>query len=807
MFIDDEVILTGLADGTMKLYDRELRQLVAQLNVIPVAARRNAPAAGESSAAPTYLQHKISFLARFDELVIAAMLDPSATAEDDMRQLEVSIWPIRGQNVVQPLKTKLLPGTVNFMHYDERVGSLFALTQYHRPSDEADFHGGRLLAHHSASVENKGPLIGVTWHPPYKSLQVSGLRWRETNDQQQAKLAQEVMEQVLLEPSFFRAMFLIEADTEEIEQVVDSMFNCLAGRENLQVQFLETAIMQEIVLGRTLVPSAHSSPALIHSAPHDAIKQSSKNSPQLSASTSSLSSDSSSKSSSSSKADSNAAPPQYFPPNSMTTAVISKVLKESSSSYINAVLTKPFSVMLKADVMFSLPSTHAAPEDQPMFTTLIKVTAGIVDGLIDNQSKFSVPLQRMLQSIHQAVCSDNPHDSELRSFRRGAARVFLDYVLLKRWLDPIGAGLVSTISDEVRHNLRVVAQLMQVICGYSKHKLSDPALCSLVTEYSTKWRGWLLSKVAESGDPKLKDKDKRKAMARGISFVAPKSSNNKLPGLIVTKFIITHAQELLAVMNREGRTPDPAATKIRAISESLLLSIMSLMAKKGTKHMQLAASLKVFGASRSNSPFPTGGSRGLHSSSSESTSEGADSGPKDEQSEGSEELVPLPRKKKRRPTSVSIHSVESVTSSSADGKTASDSTTSEMHSSSESPTLHVEKRLILSPKPLRNKKISSGSLTNSSHDDDRSTSPRPSTAAPEESVRTRSTPQLERPASAPKESSSGRASSFASTSDTVAGTTTATKTTTTTTTTKKTPKKVARSSAPRSPAPSKPHPV
>jgi len=786
----------------MKMYDRELRQLVAQLNVIPVAARGNAPSA-ENGAAPAYLQHKISFLARHEELVIAAMLDPSATADDDTKQLEVSIWPIRGQNAVQPLKTKLLPGTVNFMHFDERAGSLFALTQYHRTNtddDDKNFHKGLSFANHSTSVETRGPLIGVTWHPPYKSLQLSGVRWRETNEQQLAKLAHEVMDKVLLEPSFFRAMFLIDADTEEIEQVCDAMCACLAGRDSLQAQFLDTAITQEIILRRAS-PGASlcssSSPALIQSAPNDSIKQScgSKQSPSLSASTSHLPSDSAS--SSKSNSDSTAAPPQYFPPNVMTTAVISKALWESSSSYINTVLSKPLHNMIKGDELFSLPSTPAAPEDQPMFNMLIKVTAGIIDGLIDNQSKFLPSLQRMLISIHHAVCSDNSTDSELRSFRRGAARVFLDYVVLTRWLDPIQAGLVTSISDEVRHNLRVVAQLMQVICGYSKHKLSDPALCSLVTEYSTKWRGWLLSKVSDSNDPqKSKMKDKRKAMSRGSSFVSPKSGNTKLSGMIVTKFILTHAQELLSVMNREGRSPDPAATKIRTISESLLLPIMSLMAKKGTKNVQLAASLKVFGAARSPSPFSSSsmsgsGSRGLHSSSSESASSEApeSTANQETQSAVSDTTDHAPaRKKKRRQASTTLDTSESVPCS-KEPKTSSDSTTnSDMHSSGESSpsqpsTLDNNTKVALSPRPLRNKKMSNGSLTSSSHDEDRS-SPR-LTNSHEELSGNRSNPGLARSTPPLRDSSPSPSSGVTSPSDTTRGSPA-----------KKTPKKQAVAPAP-----------
>jgi hypothetical protein len=751
LFIDEDFIIIGMSDGTMKLYDRELRTFLAQLNIIPVAARGLDPSSSPDApamVAPVYLQHKISFLARHDELVIAAMLDPSRNAsESEARQLEVSIWPIRGQNVVQPLKAKLLSGAVNFMHYDEKNTALMVLTQYDGAGPDAN------IRHASqTSIANRGPLILLTWHPPVKSLMSSGIKWRETNDQQQAKLAQEVMEKVLLEPSFFRAMFMVEADQEEIDQIVESMFICLSGRDSLHITFIDTAVSQEIVLRRPSTSNGSSSvPNLSHSTPQDGIRETRpKKSVSMSMSTSSIPKEQHSvETRSISENDvASAAPTQYFPANSMTTAVVTKCLYEISHSYIHLVLAKPLTIMSKGEassMIFSLPSTHATVEELPMFTTLCKVTALIVDGLIENQSKFSPALQRMLSSIHQAVCADNPGDSELRSFRRGAARVFLDYVLLNAWMDPVGAHLLPKIADEVRHNLRVVAQLLQVICGYSKHKLSDPSLCQLVTEYSTKWRSWLLSKVSESNSPdspaaklKQKDKDKRKNMARGSSFVAQRSGNNKTAALVVTKFIITHAQELLAVMTKgTGRTPDPTATKIRAISDSLLMPIMSLMAKKGTKNVQLAASLRVFG--RSGSMPSSGGSGSSHTNSSSESVSSESIGPDQREDSGgsewtSRDVSPTPKRNRKSSSSPALDSgsSEGRTSSNtpaaattpAAGSIASDSLGSDLRSSDGSAPVLSRKSSQSPRKPKRakgiiKKKISSGSLTSSTVEEEK----------------------------------------------------------------------------------------
>lgn len=744
VFVDEDVIIIGMADGTMKLYDCESRLFLSQLNVIPVAARGNADAinapgnsSSELSRAPTYLQHKISFLARTDEMVISAMLDPTAPTPTT-RQLEISIWPLRALNAVQPLKSKCLPGNVLFVNFDRRSGYLVALSQYGYggPSSPGsptlssyDVHSSPMGSRHAilssanrdvpaylTAIANSGPLIALSWQPPFKSLMMDGLKWRESNDQQQAKLAQEVMEQVLLEVSFFKAMFMVDADSEEVEHVVSSMFACLAGKEAHAAQFIETAIEAEILLRRHGVSSSSSSSSSGQVSPHAAngsngpslsdgrdrlanstsISSSASNStspevarpkrnstaaanpvlvaspsaPAISNIKNSLESssggnaslhaskdgigahrDGSPVHSSSSthtssnggreasrsaggSSDSSSAPPQYFPPHAMTTAVITSVLQDMCAPYLDAVLSRPLAILsakgVASHMIFSLPSTHAAPEDQPMFNALIKVTAGIVDGLIEHQAKLALPAHKMLVAIHQAVCADNTSDSELRSFRRGAARVFLDHVLLKSWLDPVGAQLVTKVSDEMRHNLRIVAQLLQVICGYSKHKLTDPSLCSLVTEYSTKWRSWLLSKVSDTsilpaaartgsssaldrvhydmelgifgGSPKLKDrkekeKDKRAKIARGTSFInAPKATNAKAAAMVVTKYIITHAGSLLEVMNRgRGRTPDPTAIRIRALADSLVMPIMTMMAKQGTKDMHLAASLRVFG--------------------------------------------------------------------------------------------------------------------------------------------------------------------------------------------------------------------
>lgn len=762
VYVDEDVVIVGFADGTMKLYDRESRLFLSQLNVIPVAARGNADAAtapgtasSEIARAPTYLQHKISFLARKDEMVVSAMLDPSAHATSP-RQLEISIWPLRALNAVQPLKNKLLPGTVHFVNFDRSDGLLVALGQYNPVGtgtsgsssnhSHGSPHGGRAaggaalprdLPAHLAQIAISGPLVGWTWHPPFKSLMIDGLKWRESNDQQQAKLAQDVMEQVLLEASFFRAMFMVDADSEEVEHVVSSMFICLAGKDTHAAQFIETAIDAEIVLRRHVpananTPSSHSSTASVPAANTSSHggKDSSNNSasaspsgsntasPEVSrasmskrngASTSATAStntnngslkgsiDSSTNDSTlghssasltnskdggsigahrdgmrepsnsvggSSPSETSLAPPQYFPPNAMTTAVITTCLQEMCAPYLEAVLSKYLGTLSTkgsaAHIIFSLPSTHAAPEDQPMFHALIKITSGIIDGLIEHQSKLALPAHKMLVAIHQSVCADNPSDSELRSFRRGAARVFLDYVLLKSWLDPVAAGLVVRVSNEMRHNLRIVAQLLQVVCGYSKHKLTEPSLCSLVTEYSTKWRSWLLSKVSDpniapaarlpgldrtlhdakfdgrydyesgifGGSPKQKDrkdKDKRPKIGRGTSFIAPpKSGNAKAASMVVTKYIITHAAGLLEVMNRgKGRTPDPTAIRIRALADSLMMPIMTMMAKQGTKDLHLAASLRVFGKAGqgANGSLPSESSRSSGTaSSSESVS-------------------------------------------------------------------------------------------------------------------------------------------------------------------------------------------
>lgn len=757
VYVDEDVVIVGFADGTMKLYDRESRLFLSQLNVIPVAARGNADATNGSSGtsseltrAPAYMQHKISFLARQDEMVISAMLDPSAQLSSH-RQLEISIWPLRALNAVQPLKNKLLPGNVHFINFDRREGLLIALAQDYpvspgSPGSSHNSHGhsysspsamrnpgssmnGRELPAQLSIIANSGPLIALSWIPPFKSLMMDGLKWRESNDQQQAKLAQEVMEQVLLEASFFRAMFMVDADSEEVEHVVSSMFSCLAGKDAVAAQFIETAIDAEIVLRRgatsnSNTPSPHASSASIPAsnassagkeptnnstsvsptgsnsaspepsraagptkrnsatgvvATNGALKASSDstNTSVLGASSASLASSkegigahrgdvresSGSVGGSSPSGDSSSA--QYFPPHAMTTTVITSVLQEMCAPYLESVLLKPLSILnakgTAAHMIFSLPSTHAAPEDQPMFGALIKVTASIVDGLVEHQSKLPLPAHKMLVAIHQAVCADNASDSELRSFRRGSARVFLDYVLLKTWLDPVGAQLVTRVSNEMRHNLRIVAQLLQVICGYSKHKLTDPTLCSLVTEYSTKWRSWLLSKVSdtsvapaarlplldraqhdakfdgrydyESGifgsSPKTKrgekEKDKRSKIGRGTSFIAaPKITNAKAAAMVVTKYIITHAAALLEVMNRgRGRTPDPTAIRIRALADSLVMPIMTMMAKQGTKDVQLAAALRVMGKNGqgTNASIPSESSRSSGTaSSSESVS-------------------------------------------------------------------------------------------------------------------------------------------------------------------------------------------
>jgi hypothetical protein len=746
LFIDDDFIVTGLADGTMKLYDRDQRAFLAQLNIIPVAARGNAPTTEEGApkSDSAYLQHKVSFLARQDDLMIATMLDPSGTIPPgELRQLELSIWPIRGQNVVQPLKSKLLPGTVNFVHYDERNTRLLALTQYNRTAPHSPNFGAA-----SNSIANGGPLIGITWRPPFKSLMVSGIKWRETNDQLQAKLAQEVMEKVLLEPSFFRAMFHVESDPEEIEQVVESMFISLAARDTLHTQFVDTAISQEIILRRGgNVQASNSSPSLSHSTPLDSPTPPPKRqSNSISMSTSSIPKDSPSKENLSGGAKSEAAaPPQYFPPHAMTTSVLTKCLAEHAYNYISAVLAKPLATMLKSDIsalIFNLPSTQTTAEDQPVISSIIKVTAGIIDGLIEHQGKISASLQRLLTSVHGAVCADNPSDSELRSFRRGAARVFLDYVVLTFWLEPVEYHLVSKIPDEVRHNLRVVAQLLQVICGYSKHKLVDPGLCSLVTEYSTKWRSWLLSRVSEKGDAKAKSGKERKAnLSRGNSFVASKSGNNKTAGMVVTKFIITHAQDLLQVMSRASRSVDPCATRIRALSESLLMPVMSMMAKKGNKNTRLAASLNVFGRSGS---LPASSGTSLNSSTSDSTTVSSESneygaGGNDESTEsegvlreGSEASPMRPRKKKKsarkesasasNPTG-SAPGLGNLLDSGSEGPViVSDGTGSNISSESGSGTL--SRKSSRSPRPTKHKRrnsnprtvskrISSGSLTSS----------------------------------------------------------------------------------------------
>jgi hypothetical protein len=741
LYIDEEFIITGLADGTMKLYDRELRSFLAQLNVIPVAARGLVPASGDghTTAAPAYLQHKISFLARYDELVIASMLDPAHNEKSSSApQLEISIWPIRGQNVVQPLKTKLLPGAVNFVHFEDRNALLMALTQHDLSEPDSPKFAP---TNHGNNFANRGPLVLLSWHPPFKSLMASGIKWRETNGQQQAKLAAEVMEKVLLEPSFFRAMFNVEADQEEIDQIIESMFISLSGKDSLQATFIETAIAQEIILRRTNgVQSASSAPLLSQSTPLSESEKDSattKSTSSMSHSASSIPQDLADRSNASSTAP--ATPPQYFPHNAMTTAVITKCLSELSSGYMSYVLSKPLALLLKGPVshmMFSLPSTQATVEEQPMISNLIRVTSGIIDGLIENQAKFTTGLQRMLASIHQAICADNYPDSELKSFRRGVARVFLDYVILRPWLEPIEAGLANKLTDEARHNLRVVAQLMQVIAGYSKHKLIDPGLCSLVTEYSTKWRSWLLSKVSESQgerDGTPKSKDKRKNMARGASFVAQKSGNNKTAAMVVTKFIITHVQELLTVMTRfEGRTPDPTATKIRAISDSLMMPIMTMMAKKGTKNVHLAASLRVFGRSGSMPSGSTNSSGSSHThSSSDSVSSESVGGPKDETatSEGKAAAPreatssPVARKKPKRKSSTAS-APQSIDSGSSEGRMAS-ATSSEAGLADIRSDSGVPIALRKSPRPKKpksrtiNKKISSGSLTASSVEEEK----------------------------------------------------------------------------------------
>jgi hypothetical protein len=618
LFLDDEYFLMGLADGTIKVYGTDRLNFITQINLSPGTIH---PASMPTSiSGMMVLPYKVSYLSRHREFVVSSALDIVH------RQLEISVWGIRGQHSVYPLTSFLIPGNVSYVSYDPLQQVVITISQQKDPANPR---------------ESIGTLQKVKLD--MKSLASSMSKWKSTNETNQFKLAYGLIDEVTLEPNFAKALMRVEMSASEAEVVAEAMHTILKDKPELLKTLIDSAILHELdtkhgLSDTTVVQPSNrftkhrrrlssdvrppsGSNSVTSSVEHSNTDSSSDDSSvgslgekgQMSTVTSLTSMTSNSRHSTTSSDDQSSGSIEssynYWIPGAVTSTILSHFMVNTLHVYAFVTLSDPLTLLAKSESKYAFAiSSSTTPETHRMMKRLMKIVATIIDGLIKHESHFLMSALQVLVQYHNRLKLDHPDMTDDKAIKIGAGRLFITHFVLAAWLEPVKFRMTSKIGSGSVNNMYIVAKLLESICLGSRDELEGEDLTEFRTKYGKKFQAWFHSKVANPERHVERSSKKSRHASSSVSSnskAALKSAANiRNASLIVSQFIIAHNDDLIQALNNPlpGSTAstqqiaanEPTIARIKVLSDNLLRPIVSLMATEGAKDNYLADRLQVF---------------------------------------------------------------------------------------------------------------------------------------------------------------------------------------------------------------------
>lgn len=586
IFIDDTYLVMGLADGAVRVYGADRLNFISQLNLSQDTLQ---PSRAASSGINASYPYKVSYISRVAEFVVTTAVD------SDTRQLQVSVWALKGSYSVLPLRSKLIVGTVTNVYCDPTQALVVAVSQVSQLQSAL-----------------------TRWKLDMKQLSTLLSKWKSTNEANQDTLASDMMREVLTAPGIFKALMRLSLSSSRVEVVGEALYTALKSNADALQQLVNTALDFELesfsptsleTLAVHFSGSSNLSP--IHRPSHSASSSSSsipshrsrhasvagtrlsgdRTSPRIveptttwrdgSESVSSNDSDEgqimkysqdSSTEQSISKPSSRRVSLQsddrsfgsidssssvHWTMGSLTSSVLSNYLVNSCHVYNFVALSDPLSLLAKSDskYVFSITSDDTSAESRIMLKKMMKIVTSIIDNLVLKESYLPLRAVQLLSEYHQRLKALRPDLSDLRAMKLGAGRIFITHFVLAAWLEPVKFGIASKVSMDLS-NMYMVAKLLEIICLGSRSEVESRTLLAFKTEQTKRFRAWFLGKLKH---PEMHIEKKK----RVTSHVGPdlKSSTKSLISgskssqknatairnatLVVTQCIIAHHHDLL----------------------------------------------------------------------------------------------------------------------------------------------------------------------------------------------------------------------------------------------------------------------
>jgi hypothetical protein len=607
LFLDATYLIMGLADGTVRVYGADRLNFISQLNMSPETMH---PTRTASVVPGSVYPYKVSYLYRMTDFVISSAVDYES------RQLQLSVWALKGSHSVFPLKSKLVVGNVTNVSCDPTQPMLVTVSQTYPEQ-----------------------FVLTRWKLDMKTLSHLLSKWKSTNEANQDALAIEVMREVLSAPGIFKSLMRLPLSSSRVEVVGEALNAALKPNPELLQQLVDTALEHELesfgsifldldgsssqTNNRQTSPNSARGTSLTRRRNSSETSRGSNLTDRSIGAASSSNFDSDGETSDDSDEgtassvlvmpESPVSPKMATSPNSvgggarssrdygypddhsmgsldsssshhwtmgsLTSSILSNYLVNRCHLYNFVSLSDPLSLLAKSDskYIFSITSDDSSPEARYMTKRMIKIVKSIIDNLISKEAYLPSRAIHLLAQYHQRLKNLRPELSDLKAMKLGAGRIFITHFVLAAWLEPVKFNISSKVASDLS-NMYMVAKLLEIICLGSRNELEGEALSTFKAEQTKRFRTWFIAKLK---NPELhQEKEKKRRLSTHVgaellnnpkAYLHSKSSQKaaqlvRNATLVVTQCIIAHQHELLLDL---GAFSEPTISSPKSPSGSI----------------------------------------------------------------------------------------------------------------------------------------------------------------------------------------------------------------------------------------------
>lgn len=640
VFLDDDYLILGHADGTTRVYGAGRLNLITQVNL---SAQTMHPSTTKlNMGAVMQMPLKVSFIARHKDFIITTALEP------DTKQLEMSVWALKGSYSVFPLRRRVIGGTVTCVHYDKTQNTVIVVTSI-RPKEEA------------------AEISMIRFRLEMKALTSSLSKWKSTNEADQVKLAEELIQEVTTNDLLYQVFMKLPFSAACSDVMAESLYLVLKDNPECMKSLVNIALNYELdrlvrMKNGLLAPSSapNSRPMSARNSKktlEDKLEKSTidgeevkeakpdEQEPSKETDSGSSSDDSVSSDEEDSPRGRSRAPSQGILKNNLTdngansgdtsnaahwtqgclsSSVLSHYLVNRCHLFSFVALSDPLSLLAKAEGKFIF-TVDAVDETNPQNLRMLKRLTNIVSAIIDNIIAKDMHLPRvavdLLADFHARLRTAQPDIPELRAMKVGAGRLFVTHFILAAWLEPVKFGISSKMPSDL-NNMYVVAQLLEIVCLGGPEEVIGSVITAFKEEQSLKFRTWFLNKVRSPERHIDAAKKKNSSFTIGSSAVSKKdpgssSSSSKAPvvsrggTLVMIQAIIAYQHDIV--------------TELTSLASGIDLSGFSLGGPAWLRDIQTAGSSLLYNSAGANAALAN--VRAMNVAAGASAPAGTDNGP------------------------------------------------------------------------------------------------------------------------------------------------------------------------------------